>query len=564
MLAMGVAGMALIFAIHSIWRSRNRATFHVTPNRVGWLQPLLLLLSLALFSIAAAGPRWGGQESVAVAGGQDIVAVVDVSRSMMARDAMPDRIVRATELLQQFVEQLNRRGGCRVAIIAFASQSHLVCPLTFDLGHVAQKVNTLTPAALPEAFAASAVSGTRIGAALTQAAVLLKESRAGQILLLSDGDDPARDGEWRRGLKIGTPIHVIGLGNPERDIAIPSIDGATTRLQEGPLRELADQTGGHYIADNNAIIDGGGLLNRMLIGSIQADSGLVVSRAQAKPAPFLIAGLLCLSLGLTGFRWRATLTTTTAFTIAASPIDDWLRRGNTELAAGRAESALIWYAKAAERTPDPGQVAFNQGIALAALCRFREAELHFRRSLSDAEGERRAKALFNLGTCLVRRCGGIERTALRDAVTALQQALPLAHGELANEVITNLQVAEKLLAQAPPESAGKPPTPETIGDKSPKAGDRDGGESSDKANVTSEPGKSRRPVESKESARDTKPAPPPGKGKLPPLPDKVEVATIPPEDLAMHLEKIEQRIAAAKQERMKAKVMKPNPNYPDW
>ncbi len=517
---------------------------------------------MMMFAIASAGPRWGGSESVATATGHDIVAVVDISRSMAARDAMPDRIGRARELLQQIVVQLERRGGNRVAIVAFASQAHTVCPLTFDLVHVGQKVATMNADALPEAFAATAVSGTRIGTALTHAAELLGE-RGGRILLLSDGDDPARDGEWRRALGLNVPIHVIALGNPERDIAIPGIANATSRLQEGPLRELASQTGGRYIAEHNSIIDTS-YLHQLLSGAPPTTSELVVSRAQAKPAPFLIIGLLCLTLGLTGVRWRPAIVTTTAFAIAASPIDDWLRRGNADLAAGRPEAALTWYAKAAERTPDPGQVAFNQGVALANLGRFREAELHFRRSLSDAEGERRAKALFNLGTCLVRRCGGIERKALSDAVVAFQQALPIAAGELAIEITTNLRIAEQLLAQAPPEAKGKPPTPEPGGETPPKAGTSDGGDPGEKANVTGEPGKSRRPVESKEGGRDSKAVPPPGKGNLPPLPDDETLTTIPPEDLAAHLERIEQRIAAAKQDRMKAKTLKPNPNYPDW
>jgi hypothetical protein len=165
---------------------------------------------------------------------------------------------------------------------------------------------------------------------------------------------------------------------------------------------------------------------------------------------------------------------------------------------------------------------------------------------------------------LVRRCGGIERKALSDAVAAFQQALPLADGGLADDVKKNLHVAEQLLAQAPPESTSKPPTAEPERDAPPKPDTPSGEEAGGKANVTGEPGKDRRMVQSKEGGRDTKAAPPPGKGNLPPLPDSEILTPIPPEDLAAHLERIEQRIAAAKQDRMKAKAMKPNPNYPDW
>jgi Ca-activated chloride channel family protein len=564
--------IAVILALNWLWARRNTKQFPncllSRPNRS--LSPIALALAMALFTLAAAGPRGDEGELIALASGQDIVAVVDLSRSMTARDAMPDRVGRSNELLQQFVTQLERRGCCRVAVVAFASQPVTICPLTFDLGHVHQKVESLTPNAYPDVYAANAVSGTRIGAALIYANSLLAvgQSNARRIILLSDGDDPSRDGEWRRGLNLGVPINVIGIGNPDRDSTIPGIASAATRLQEGPLRELAAQTGGKYIADFKAVTEMNGFLTRILTRtqdkSDSVNPELAVSRAPAKPAGFLIAGLVFLTLGLTGLRWRPAIISATAFAIAAGPIDDWLRRGNAELAAGRAESALNWYAKAAERTPDPGQVAFNQGVALAALGRFREAELHFRRSLSDAEGERRAKALFNLGTCLVRRCGGVERKALSDAVAAYQQAVPLADSTLADEVKTNLHIAERLLAQAPAESPERQQTPESTGEGAPKCGTSADNESSDKTNVTGQPGKERRPVQSKERNRDTNATPPPGKGNLPPLPDDETLAPILPEDLAAHLDRIEMRIAAAKQDRMKAKIVKPNPNYPDW
>jgi Ca-activated chloride channel family protein len=79
-----------------------------------------------------------------------------------------------------------------------------------------------------------------------------------EIVLISDGDDPARDEEWRVGAdaarRLGIPVHVVGIGDPETGSPIPAEggplrhDGAIvlTRLDEAPLEEIASRTGGTY------------------------------------------------------------------------------------------------------------------------------------------------------------------------------------------------------------------------------------------------------------------------------------------------------------------------------
>ena len=66
-------------------------------------------------------------------------------------------------------------------------------------------------------------SGTRIGEAL-KAAVAAHDKRFPgyqDIVLISDGDDPADDREWVRGAdearKAEIPVHTVGVGNPDED-----------------------------------------------------------------------------------------------------------------------------------------------------------------------------------------------------------------------------------------------------------------------------------------------------------------------------------------------------------
>src|SRR5204863_3814044 len=100
----------------------------------------------------------------------------------------------------------------------------------------------------------NAPSGTRIGEALALAAEAHgpDEYRGAQdILLVSDGDDPANDGEWRRGARAAKrrniPVHVAGVGTPGRPSPIPiedefyfhDGDKVWTKLEEKPLQEIA-------------------------------------------------------------------------------------------------------------------------------------------------------------------------------------------------------------------------------------------------------------------------------------------------------------------------------------
>src|SRR5262249_47861311 len=106
--------------------------------------------------------------------------------------------------------------------------------------------------------------GTRIGAGL-QAAVALHDPRFRghqDVLLLSDGDDPAADEEWRQGAAEARAqqisVHVVGIGNPDVKSTIPvhgktdallrddSGEAVTTALQEAPLQEIALLTHGTY------------------------------------------------------------------------------------------------------------------------------------------------------------------------------------------------------------------------------------------------------------------------------------------------------------------------------
>lgn len=224
-------------------------------QRPTFLSRLALSLGLTCLVIGIAGPRWGRDWSLAAAPGRDLIVVVDLSRSMYAE--APSRIERTCLALDDLVATLRLRGGHRLGLVVFAGKPRLLCPLTHDLDHLREAIASID-LLVPDTTLGN---GTRIGSALTLAIDSFdgRSAQAREILLLSDGDDPARDGEWGQGAERarseGVPIHCIGIGDPGEGHRIPVGDNwltdegkeVRTRLEESPLRAVAQRTGGQLL-----------------------------------------------------------------------------------------------------------------------------------------------------------------------------------------------------------------------------------------------------------------------------------------------------------------------------
>jgi Ca-activated chloride channel family protein len=225
-----------------------------------WLNGLCLLLGFLGLGVGMAGPQWGRDWDQSAAPGRDLVVVLDCSRSMLAE--VPSRLERARDALLDLADTVESRGGHRLALVLFAGKAHLACPLTHDYDHFRSKLENLETVAQGRDLEPrpGEKSGTRLGQALTLAASCDDPRLAGtrDILLLSDGDDPVRDAEWRNGARVavtlGIRVHTVGIGDPNTASPIRLGSGplrhdgqlVQTRLEEAPLREIAEQTGGTY------------------------------------------------------------------------------------------------------------------------------------------------------------------------------------------------------------------------------------------------------------------------------------------------------------------------------
>lgn len=222
-------------------------------SRRRMFKEVLLALAVCAVGLALARPQWGEvkqrQQQLV---GDDVVFVLDCSRSMLAADVTPNRLERAKYGILEFVE---RNADGRVGLVAFAGQSFLQCPLTQDHDAFRDALMAMDERTIP-------VPGTDVGRAMEEAfRAMDKKDNNKLVVLLTDGEDLEKSGvKTAEALaEKGVVAFTIGVGTPSGAI-IQTIDaqGQQTllrdssgeviysRLDEPTLRAIAAATKGGY------------------------------------------------------------------------------------------------------------------------------------------------------------------------------------------------------------------------------------------------------------------------------------------------------------------------------
>jgi Ca-activated chloride channel family protein len=270
----------------------------------------LAFAALAAGVLALMQPQARG-ETAMVASGRvtaDIMVALDVSRSMLANDAAPNRLARAKAEIGALVDRLE---GQRVGLVVFAGRATVPCPLTPDHGFfqlVLGGVDTRS----------AARGGSRIGDGLRRALEAFGDGGGARvILLITDGEDQdSRPLEAAKAAAAaGVRVVAIGFGSEQgSQISVTDPDtGARSLVTDGPcgarvvsrldgelLRQIALATKGAYVPAGTAALDLESILAEHVAPIVQASS-----TAAARPVPverypwFLLAALGL--LGAVGF-----------------------------------------------------------------------------------------------------------------------------------------------------------------------------------------------------------------------------------------------------------------------
>ena len=227
----------------------------------------LVLLVLALLLVGVARPSVTRRAPVDDA---TVLLVVDVSRSMLARDVRPTRLGAAKVAAQSFLARAPKR--IRVGIVTFAGDVSVTAFPTHDRELLRRSVATLGP------FSAGR-GGTAIGDALARAVEVARDAftepggrsspggptglgGAATILFLSDGRQfrgMLQPGEGAALAKrAGIPVYTVALGTdggqPRGQDPYGGFSGfGFNRAPDRPtLRAIAQTTGGEYFAARSA------------------------------------------------------------------------------------------------------------------------------------------------------------------------------------------------------------------------------------------------------------------------------------------------------------------------
>ncbi len=221
------------------------------------LQKGLLFSGIALLLVALTGPRFCSGGRPVPRKGADLVFMLDISRSMRARDVLPDRLGQAKQEISSISHAVH---GGRRAILLFAGAPLVQCPLTTDQEAFDALLGMASPDLIEE-------QGTSFRTALQLAGTLLEplsENRLAPglkgekiLVLLSDGEDHAGDlpAAAKQLKKAGIHLFVIGVGM-RQPVVIPLVGGALKRDERGrvvmssfnpeTLQALARDAGGFY------------------------------------------------------------------------------------------------------------------------------------------------------------------------------------------------------------------------------------------------------------------------------------------------------------------------------
>jgi Ca-activated chloride channel family protein len=220
------------------------------------LKATLLVLAFISIVLALTEPKWNPQPQQIRRQGRDVAILLDTSKSMLAEDIKPNRLERSKLAIRDLLEVLR---GDRIAIVTFAGNATVKCPLTQDYAFVRMALADISPES-------SSRGGTMIGDAIRKATeeVFDKQSRKYKdLILITDGEDhdsfPVEAA--KKAGEEGIRIIAIGLGDDATGSRIPITgpNGEKTflkykgqevwsKLDSDTLRQVAYATNGGYLS----------------------------------------------------------------------------------------------------------------------------------------------------------------------------------------------------------------------------------------------------------------------------------------------------------------------------
>ena len=215
---------------------------------------ILFVTAYTAVVFAAARPQFGAKLREEKSEGVEMMLVVDVSRSMMAEDFLPNRLDRTRYAIDKIFSSLNQD---RVGVVVFAGEAKVQLPITSDYRMARSFAKRLSTDLV-------GVQGTELGEAIDLASLSFsdRDGASRVMVLITDGEahDSGAVAAAERAAERGIRIFAIGIGSPEG--APIKIGGelikdekgeiVVSRLNEQLLQDIAEKGNGGYLRATNA------------------------------------------------------------------------------------------------------------------------------------------------------------------------------------------------------------------------------------------------------------------------------------------------------------------------
>lgn len=298
-----VAALAVGYVLAQRRRHRNLLRFSnlellekVAPARPGRLRHLptaLILVGLALLTVALAGPT---SDQRVPRNRATVMLVIDVSLSMQSTDVSPNRLAAAQEAAKQFADGLTP--GINLGLVAFAGTASVLVSPTVNREETKAAIDHLTLAertATGEAIFTSLQSIETLGAVLGGG----DQVPPARIVLLSDGKqtvpdspDDQRGGYTaaRKAKEEGVPISTISFGTSYGTVDIGD-ERIAVPVDDPSLREIANLSGGTFFTASS--------LEELtkVYDTLEEQIGFETTRGDASRV-WLVLGVLATSAGV--------------------------------------------------------------------------------------------------------------------------------------------------------------------------------------------------------------------------------------------------------------------------
>lgn len=383
-------------------------------GKIAWIKAVFLALFFVFSTVALINPKVGSKVEKVKRKGVDVVFALDVSKSMLAEDAVPNRLERSVQIIRG---ALDRLASDRVGLVIYAGAAYPQLPITTDYGAARMFLEQVSTEGISS-------QGTAVAEALDLGLDFYDQNlETNRIMfVLSDGEDheSGLDPILSRAQEEKVLIHCLGVGTssgapiPEkkngRTIGYKTDrDGQTvlTKLNRSTLTTIAAATGGQYIPvlDTRDAVDA--IITQIESLEKKEIEARVFSDYKDQFQWFLAIAMLFLLMEtvLPNKRMRQNLFRSALLFAVLIPAQSWsqtpgelIRSGNEKYESGAFGDASELYYRSIDAEKNNPKAWFNLGDAQYEQQAYDQAESSFKRAIDLTEDPQlKSRAQHNLG-----------------------------------------------------------------------------------------------------------------------------------------------------------------------